>query len=107
MKNLKLFSFISSIITFAICVVLTYVAYQFEIPTGTDGISLLVTAPLMIFVYIVLAGLLLSTIGTCISSIGSYVLAIKILSIMFLVLTIVLVGIDIYQFIEFSVLFKG
>ena len=106
MKNLKLFSFISSIITFAICVVLSYFAYRFEIPTGSDSISLLVTAPLMIFVYIVLAGLLLSTIGTCISSIGSEVVAIKVLSIIFLVLTIALVGIDIYKFIQFSVLFK-
>lgn len=107
MKNLKLFSFISSIITFAICVAISYFVYQFEIPTGTDSISLLVTAPLMIFAYIILAGLLLSTIGTCISSICSDVLAIKILSIIFLILTIALVGIDIYKFIEFSVLFKG
>lgn len=97
----RVFSFVSTIITFVLSCVLTFCLYKVNIGlpnTGLESLSKVILIPIIILLYLMLVGLLGSTIITAIRSMMSGLTAIKVISIILLVLTIVVLGFAIYTF---------
>ena len=106
---MKLVKFLISILTLILSIFLSYVCYRitqsFE-TTGLASLSLMITIPIFVIFAILLAGLLLSTalnfLGCCLSTSN----LIKVLSIIFLVLTVALALVDIYFIVGIIKQFK-
>ena len=96
---MKIGSFIWGIITFVLAVLLSGICYKVygsiqETSGGVEALSLIVTIPLLIILYIALVGLLLSAVINTVRAIFSDAKAIKIISIIFLVLEICVTAFD-------------
>lgn len=101
-------SFISSTLTLLVSVILTYIGYTLirDLPVnGLQSLSLIVTIPIGLFIYVALCGLLISTLITTIKSIGSSVTAIKVVSIFYLILILADIVFVIIKSIELVKLF--
>ncbi len=91
---MKTGSFISSIITFALSAIATYLCAKISDGTLISGESFfttLLSLPLTGILYCLLAGFLLSTLLTAISAITSQITAIKVISVIIAALTVLLI----------------
>lgn len=107
---MKLVKFLISIATLIISIFLSYVCYSISNSFETSGIasiSLIVTIPIFIIFSILLCGLLISTTFSFLSCSLSTSKLIKVLSIIFLILTIILAFIDVSFIVEIIKQFKS
>ena len=106
---MKILKFLISVLTLIICVFLSYVCYRITQSFETSGIvsiSLMITIPIFIIFTILLGGLLVSTIFSFISCTTSTSILIRVLSIIFLILTIALAFVDTYFIVGILKQFK-
>lgn len=105
---MKILKFIISTITLAISIALSYAMYKLTQGnlTGLANLSLILKLPILIILGIILAGLLTSTAIGFISCIGSASRLIQVLSVIFLIITIALIGIDIVYVVDIVKKFK-
>ena len=98
-------SFVSSIITIIIVVLVGYLCFQLNLATaGAEGVqklSLIITLPIAIIFYVLMFGLVVSSMITSFMAIFSDVKAIKIISICLLALSLAELGGAIYMLVQF------
>lgn len=102
--NKKIGSFISTVITLLIASIIFYIGFRYLNTLPEDGLerlSLVIVIPIGIFALIILSGLLISSTITSIKGIGSSIIAIKILSIMFLIISLLEFGFTAYKVITY------
>ena len=101
----KIGSFVSAIITIIIAVLVGYLCYQLNLSNaGVEGVqklSLIVTLPIAIIFYVLLFGLIASSVIASFMAIFSDVKAIKIISICLLALSLAELGGAIYMLVQF------
>lgn len=105
---MKILKFVISTLTLAISIALSYVIYKLtqDTTTGLANLSLILKLPVLIILGIILTGLLTSTAIGFIICIGSASRLIQVLSVIFLIITIALIGIDIIYFVGIVKKFK-
>ena len=98
-------SFVSSIITIIIVVLVGYLCFQLNLATaGAEGVqklSLIITLPIAIIFYVLLFGLIASSVITSFMAIFSDIKAIRIISICLLALSLAELGGAIYMLVQF------
>lgn len=97
----KIGSFISTIVTIVLAIVVGCICYKLNISTlaaeGAERLSLVITLPLAIVLYVLLFGLSISSIATSISALRSESKTILITSIVLLVIALAELGCAIYM----------
>ncbi len=97
-------SFISSIITIVLSLIGVYFCYQISVSnsnlTGVDTLGLVVTVPILLVAFLVVFGLSLSSVLTSFRACFSENKAIKIISIILLVISIAIIVITILLLIQ-------
>ena len=91
---MKIGAFISSIITFIIAAVATYVVYNFTNGAEGDewaGLATVILLPIVLIICVILAGTLIGTLITSINGAFSQITAIKVICIIILALTVGLI----------------
>lgn len=91
-------SFITAIVSLTLAGLMLYLVNNigFQSVDGIERLSLIITIPLMIIFFCVLAGFCLSAIISSIRSITSCYVAIKVISIIILIAALVATGIGVY-----------
>ena len=108
MKNIQYISkhigrFISTIITFVISLVLSYIGLNLLLSTPLNGIgalSLIAIIPVCLILGVGLVSTLISTIINSCICINSSSVIIKVLSILILILTLIIIGFVVYKIIN-------
>lgn len=101
----KIGSFVSAIITIIIAVLVGYLCYQLNLSNagieGVQKLSLIVTLPIAIIFYVLMFGLVVSSMITSFMAIFSDIKAIRIISICLLALSLAELGGAIYMLVRF------
>ena len=101
----KIGSFISAMITIIIAVLVGYLCNQLNLSNagieGVQKLSLIITLPIAIIFYVLLFGLIVSSVVTSFMAIFSDIKAIKIISICLLSLSLAELGGAIYMLVQF------
>lgn len=101
----KIGSFVSAIITIIIAVLVGYLCYQLNLSNaGVEGVqklSLIVTLPIAIIFYVLMFGLVISSMITSFMAIFSDIKAIRIISICLFALSLAELGGAIYMLVRF------
>lgn len=101
----KIGSFISTIVTIVLAILVGYVCYKLNISAmaaeGAEMLSLIITVPLAFILYVLLLGLSISSIATSISALRSDSKTILITSIALLVIALAELGCAIYMLTQY------
>lgn len=103
---MKIFGFIWGIISFVLSVLISGVCYNVytsikETSGGVAALSLIATVPLLIILYIILIGCLMSAVITTIRAMFSESKFIKVVSVILIILEVALLVIDVFVVLRF------
>ena len=102
---MKILNFVWGVIFFILSVVLSLICrnllLNIQDTSGVAALSFIVTIPLVLILYVVLLSFLAGAVFNTIRAIFSDIIAIKIISIVLIVLEVAVLIIDIFTFLKF------